>query len=184
MTRPGGRSARVQKGVHEAVRALQAEGCGPLTVPQIASRAGVTPSTIYRRWGELSDLLADVALERLRPDAEPADTGTFRGDLLLWAEQYVDEMASPQGRGVLRDVAVPQGPACACGDLNREQLGLLRRRALARGETVPELEHLVNAVVAPVAYRILFTTDHLDATFARTLVENALSEQGGTASST
>lgn len=177
MTRPGGRSARVQRGVHAAVRALQAEGAS-LTVPQIAARAGVTPSTIYRRWGELADLLADVALERLRPEVDPADTGSLRGDLLAWTEQYVEEMASPQGRGVLRDVAVPQGPACACGELNRAQLDVLRQRAVDRGEDVPDLDRLVDAVIAPVAYRILFTPDELDAGFARTLVENALSQQG------
>ncbi|HEX2902200.1 MAG TPA: TetR/AcrR family transcriptional regulator [Jatrophihabitans sp.] len=184
MTRPGGRSARVQRGVHDAVRALQAEGTAALTVPQIAARAGVTPSTIYRRWGDLADLLADVALERLQPESEPADTGSFGTDLLAWTEQYVDEMASPQGRGVLRDVAVPQGPACACGQLNRTQLELLRQRALGRGEQVPELEHLINAIVAPVAYRILFTADELDAEFARDLVENALAGQARTGSST
>src|ERR1700758_2252983 len=66
--RPGGRSARVQKAVHRAVRELQADGGkGELTVPAVAARAGVTPSTIYRRWGTLSRLLSDVALERLRP---------------------------------------------------------------------------------------------------------------------
>jgi len=71
--RPGGRSARVQAAVHAATTALIAEqGRGELTVPLIAARAGVTPSTIYRRWGDLAELLADVAVERLRPDGEPA----------------------------------------------------------------------------------------------------------------
>jgi hypothetical protein len=42
----------VQKAVHRAVRELQADGGeGELTVPAVAARAGVTPSTIYRRWG-------------------------------------------------------------------------------------------------------------------------------------
>ncbi len=184
MTRPGGRSARVQRGVHDAVRQLQGEGATTLTVPLIANRAGVTPSTIYRRWGDLADLLADVALERLQPDSDPADTGSLRGDLLAWTEQYVEEMASPQGRAVLRDVAVPQGPACACGELNREQLAVLLRRAVDRGEPGPDVDHLINVIVAPVAYRILFTLDDLDARFARTLVENALSGQGRTTDAT
>ena len=184
MTRPGGRSARVQRGVHAAVRELQAEGSGSLTVPQIAGRAGVTPSTIYRRWGDLADLLADVALERLQPESEPVDTGSLRGDLVAWTEQYVEEMASPQGRAVLRDVAVPQGPACACGELNRNQLALLLQRAADRGEAVPDVDELLNLIVAPVAYRILFTLDELDVVFARTLVENALSGQGRTTTAT
>ncbi|MEG2632003.1 MAG: ATP-binding protein, partial [Comamonas sp.] len=59
---PGGRSARVQESVHSAVRELlEAHERSSVTVPMIAARAGVTPSTIYRRWGDLSALLADVA---------------------------------------------------------------------------------------------------------------------------
>ncbi len=42
--RTGGRSARVQESVHAAVRALlQEQARDSLTVPLIASRAGVTP---------------------------------------------------------------------------------------------------------------------------------------------
>ena len=48
--RPGGRSARVQAAVHQATRELiEQHGRAALTVPLIAARAGVTPSTIYRR---------------------------------------------------------------------------------------------------------------------------------------
>ena len=102
--RTGGRSARVQESIHTAVRALLDErDRADLTVPQIAARAGVTPSTIYRRWGDLSALLADVALERMLP-SEPQDTGTLAGDLHAWAEQYLDEMSSELGRTLIRDV--------------------------------------------------------------------------------
>ncbi|QXG79911.1 TetR/AcrR family transcriptional regulator [Rhodospirillum rubrum] len=70
--RPGGRSARIQDSVHRAVRALLGEADrGDVTIPLIAQRAGVTPSTIYRRWGDLAALLADVAAARLRPDGPP-----------------------------------------------------------------------------------------------------------------
>ena len=101
--RPGGRSARVQAAVHQAVRELQREqGRDGLTVPAAAARAGVTPSTIYRRWGDLSQLLADVAVEQLQPEQAPPDTGSFYGDLLAWLEQYFDEMSS-----------VPGAPCCA-----------------------------------------------------------------------
>src|SRR3954467_3703233 len=105
--RPGGRSARVQAAVHQATIELMAlHGRAELTVPLIAARAGVTPSTIYRRWGDLGELLADVAVECLRPDGEPLDTGSVAGDLHAWAEQYADEMSSPVGLSMLRDVVV------------------------------------------------------------------------------
>src|SRR3546814_16102565 len=65
--RPGGRSARVQESVHKAVCALTAEvGRGEVTVPMIAARAGVTPATIYRRWGELPEHRAAVGMESRR----------------------------------------------------------------------------------------------------------------------
>ena len=99
--RPGGRSARVQAAVHQAVQELDAEiDRTALTVPMIAERAGVTPSTIYRRWGSLPDLLTDVALGSMRADTEPADTGSVLADLQLWAEQYLDEMTSTVGMTV------------------------------------------------------------------------------------
>jgi len=104
MVRPGGRSARVQAAVHAAVRDLSAEvGRDALTVPLVAQRAGVTPSTIYRRWGDLRELLSDVAVERLRPEGTPEDHGSLRRDLTAWAEQFLDEMGSPTGRSYIRD---------------------------------------------------------------------------------
>src|SRR3954447_6450353 len=104
MVRPGGRSARVQQSVHAAVRELVGEvGRDALTVPMVATRAGVTPSTIYRRWGDLQELLSDVAVERLRPDTAPNDHGALASDLTAWAEQFLDEMASPTGRAYIRD---------------------------------------------------------------------------------
>ena len=86
LIRVGGRSARIQSAVHEAVQRLAATTSrDELTVPQIAAAAGVTPSTIYRRWGDLSALFADVAVQRLRPIADPEDTGTMTSDLLVFA---------------------------------------------------------------------------------------------------
>jgi hypothetical protein len=40
----------------------------------------VTPSTVNRRWGDLAQLLADTAAERLRPVADPDDTGSLAGE--------------------------------------------------------------------------------------------------------
>lgn len=161
--RPGGRSARVQAAVHQAVRDLQQElpGRAGLTVPAIASRAGVTPSTIYRRWGDLAQLLADVAVEQLQPEQPPADTGNFRDDLLGWLVQYFDEMSSAPGRLMLRDVLGTEGHACAgkCDGFLRQQLEAIRDRAEARGEHPVAADLIISAVVAPLMYRLLFANE-------------------------
>ena len=162
--RPGGRSARVQAAVHRAVTELLAEhGRAELTVPTIAARAGVTPSTIYRRWGELADLLADVALERLRPDGAPADTGSVAGDLLAWVEQYRDEMSSDVGLGLMLDVLsarrglpTAQPVSCQCAAFTAAQIELIVARGRARGEPAPAVDAVMDTVVSPIVYRTLF----------------------------
>lgn len=157
--RPGGRSARVQASVHAAVRELLADmSRAEITVPLIATRAGVTPSTIYRRWGDLQELLADVAVERLRPDMEPVDTGSSAGDLEAWAEQYAEEMSSGPGREYVRDVLSAQtgDNANKCCNFTRQQIETIAGRAKERGEVFPDVDVVMDRVVAPIMYRILF----------------------------
>lgn len=175
--RPGGRSARVQAAVHQAVRALQQEqGRAGLTVPAIATRAGVTPSTIYRRWGDLAQLLADVAIEQMQPEQPPADTGTFRSDLLAWLLQYFDEMSSAPGRSMLRDVLGSEGHAGAgkCDGFVRQQIEAIRARAHARGEAPIGAESVVSIVIAPLMYRLLFAGDVPVARDVEVLVDQLL----------
>src|SRR5690606_32402943 len=120
--RTGGRSARVQESIHGAVRDLLREHeRADLSVPLIATRAGVTPSTIYRRWGDLTTLLADAAVERLRPDP-PIDCGNLRDDLLTWTEMYLDDVDSAPGREMMRDVIASGGAGCSgkCMAITRE----------------------------------------------------------------
>ncbi|PTW57589.1 TetR family transcriptional regulator [Breoghania corrubedonensis] len=159
-TRPGGRSARVQASVHAAVEKLQhAMPRDAVTIPAIAEEAGVTPSTIYRRWGDLRELFADVAIQRLRPDSPPADTGGARSDLEAWTDQYAEEMASGPGRKMIQDVLISQGEdgkASACCDITRAQLELLAERARGRGEAFPCVDDVLDQVVAPIIYRILY----------------------------
>ncbi|GAA2094861.1 TetR/AcrR family transcriptional regulator [Streptomyces albiaxialis] len=172
--RPGGRSARVQQSVHEAVRALLEErGRDGLTVPLVAARAGVTPSTVYRRWGDLQELLGDVAVERLRPEGEPADLGGLREDLEHWAVAFLEEMSSTAGRSYIRDALAgdPDGAnAGRCSAYAVEQIETLLARAEGRGEAVPALDVVLDHVVAPMMYRILFRPGLLDPQYARDLV--------------
>ncbi|MEV6400671.1 TetR/AcrR family transcriptional regulator [Streptomyces sp. NPDC051907] len=182
MVRPGGRSTRVQQAVHNAVRELEAEtGRDALTVPLIAQRAGVTPSTIYRRWGDLQELLSDVAVERLRPDTAPGDHGDLSADLTAWAEQFLDEMASPAGRAYIRDALLgdPDGSnAGQCSAYAAEQIDVVLARAAGRKEDAPDVETVLDRVVAPVMYRVLFRPEGLDSAYARGLVGRLLGADG------
>ncbi|WP_110684968.1 TetR/AcrR family transcriptional regulator [Salinicola aestuarinus] len=157
--RPGGRSARVQQAVHQAVKTLEAtEPRESLSVPLIAATAGVTPSTIYRRWGDLAELMADVSLSRLRPEGEPPDTGTLAGDLQAWGEQYLDEMGSAPGQQALNDImasADPSRRAC-CYRYNESIMVALVARAHDRQESAPEVATLMDGIIAPMTYRLLY----------------------------
>ncbi|GAB3448684.1 TetR/AcrR family transcriptional regulator [Streptomonospora sediminis] len=160
-SRTGGRSARVQRSVHTAVQELLAERSrAELSVPLIAQRAGVTPSTVYRRWGDLQELLADVAVERLRPDAPPDDTGSLAGDLDAFAQQYLDETSSAPGREYLRDVLASdsggEGNAGRFRAYCTDRIDVILHRAAERGEPAPAPDSVLDHVIAPMVYRILF----------------------------
>ncbi|MFJ7905025.1 TetR/AcrR family transcriptional regulator [Streptomyces sp. NPDC096198] len=178
MARPGGRSARVQEAVHGAVRELTGEvGRDALTVPLVAARAGVTPSTVYRRWGDLQALLSDVAVERLRPEALPEDRGDLTADLMAWAEEFLDEMSSPPGRAYIRDALLGDpdgGNADRCSAYAAEQIAVILDRAAGRDQSAPEVESVIDQVVAPMMYRILFRPEGLDAAYARRLVSGLI----------
>lgn len=181
--RPGGRSARVQAAVHRAVRELVDQGGrAQLTVPLIATRAGVTPSTIYRRWGELADLLADVALERLRAETDPVSTGSVRGDLQAWAEQYLEEMSSDIGLGMMHDVLAARqrgDVSCQCAMYTASQIELILQRGSARGRRVPSVDAVMDGVVAPIIYRALFGPRPHSHAQVRALVDACMKQAAG-----
>lgn len=179
--RVGGRSARIQAEVHRAVKELQAEaGREELTVPMIAARAGVTPSTIYRRWGDLAELFADVAMERLRPVADPADTGSTRGDLEAYVEQYAEEFSSQAGKSLLLDLFASSldgpHPGQMC-NYTYDHLQLIVERARTRGETL-EVQEIVDQVIAPIMYRILFGRGELTREYWMGLLDRLVSPAG------
>ena len=174
MLRQGGRSARIQAEVHRTVHdLLTSMDRGEITVPMIAEKAGVTPSTIYRRWGDLSELLADVAVARMRPIAEPDDTGAVVTDFETFILQYVEEMSSRVGRAMLLDIvgSAESGAASQCCQYTYHHLETLRERALARGEAPFDVDEAIDSVMAPVVYHILFADKELSPEYCRSLVD-------------
>lgn len=173
--RVGGRSARIQAEVHKAVKELQTEADrAEMTVPMIAARAGVTPSTIYRRWGDLSELFADVAMERLRPVADPEDRGSLKADLAAYVEQYAEEFSTETGKTLLLDLfansldAAQPGQYC---NYTYDHLQVILDRARARGEKSYDVQDVVDHVIAPIMYRILFGKGELNEAYWQGLLD-------------
>lgn len=172
LIRPGGRSERIQKAVHAAVNALKAENPDrEITIAQIAERANLPPSTIYRRWGNLADLLAAVAEERFLADPAVPDTGAFKSDLKMWLEQFVDDISSGPGMVLLEERVANVVLARKTAGYAYANLDLLCRRAQVRGEPAPTPDWLMNLLVAPVIYRLLFIRQTISRPFQAKLVE-------------
>ncbi|MGG4662702.1 TetR/AcrR family transcriptional regulator [Providencia vermicola] len=162
--RTGGRSAKIQQAVYSAVNKLLEE-CDPstLSVYTIASEAGVPASTIYRRWGDLNRLLADVAVQKLHPDTIPNDMGNYKADITEWVEQYYEEMSSPTGMNMLREIIYAKEGYAAkkCTVIIGEQLDIINARAQNRSEQIIPNELLINFVVSPIIFHLLFDNETL-----------------------
>lgn len=174
MVRQGGRTARIQLAVHTTTKALLDQmDRNAITVPMIAEQAGVTPSTIYRRWGDIGQLFADVAVERLRPIADPDDTGSTAGDLEAFVLQYAEEMSSKVGQSLLRDVlSEAEGGVAAirCCGYTSDHLTTIAQRAIARGEAGFDVDLAVDQLIAPICYHILFADRDVGPDYCKSLL--------------
>lgn len=177
-SRPGGRSARVRAAVHRAVEELIAEGAPEsLTLPVIAARAGVHPTTVYRRWGSLGDLLAAVATSRFSGDIVVPDTGSLRGDLERWVADVATDLRDPDVLALMRATVGAAGPegGCACVADRHAQLEAILERETSREGTAPAVEQAADALLGPLYYRAIFTNRPGQSEWAARLVDDLLS---------
>ena len=154
-------SARVVAAVHGAVNELVGEGNpGDITVGEIAERAGVNPTSIYRRWGTLEALMLDVEEARVEVRSPVPNTGTLRGDLLAYARQAAREISRPGGMAFLRAVLAlrQSGDTRHDGPLRKRavQLQAMLDRASDRGESAPALNDVLDCILAPIYGRAIF----------------------------
>ena len=173
LKRPGGRSALVQAQVRTALEQLVSEqGREQVTVPAVAERAGVSASSIYRRWGDISSLLSETAVHRLDPNRPLADTGNLRQDLAAWALEFATHVARPANTSLLKAAAaLAGGKETDCLRNRKAEAGVLVLRAQARGEWAPEPQQVVDHVVAPIVMRLLFGAAKIEPGLTERLVD-------------
>ena len=147
---------------------------------EIAERAGVAATSLYRRWGEVSVLLLEVAADQLNREHPLPDTGTLDGDLRAWGQRIAAALRSKRGfaffqvivasaaRGGVRDSARVRAM-----EPRLKQIEAMLNRARERGEQAPPVSEVLDHLVAPLYFRALFGAPG-DRTFAAGLVDHLL----------
>jgi len=176
--RTGGRSARVRAAVLDATLAELAEsGYAALTVDNVARRAGVNKTTVYRRWTDRESLVADALTEWASADIPIPDTGDLEGDLRALATSMASVLDTPIGRAVVATLVSVGNPGLVgvkrrfFGERHRAATPIVER-AVARGELPPEVDPAAVIVTlrAPLYDRILLGDGVVD----EALVERAV----------
>jgi AcrR family transcriptional regulator len=147
-----------------AVDLLSESGLAAMELTDVADRAGVGSSTVYRRWGSKAALVADLLRDMAATSLPRADTGTLRGDLLANA-RLVRKTLSDARQGSLFAALI--AAASSDADTAAALAEFYGRRvdawapcvtdAVARGEAPADTdaEAVIRAVSAPLYYRWL-----------------------------
>ncbi|MFI6053940.1 TetR/AcrR family transcriptional regulator [Streptomyces violascens] len=170
--RPGGRTARVRAAVLQAAGdALAEHGFDGLDLADVARRAEVGKTTVYRRWATTTGLVADLLDDMAEQSSPRTDTGSLDGDLLANACLVVKTLTDPRQGALFK--AVIAAATCdprAARALHRfyatriEEWAPCVTRAAERGEVPPgtDAAEVIRAVSAPLYYRFLVSGDELD----------------------
>ncbi|MCO5974123.1 TetR/AcrR family transcriptional regulator [Actinoallomurus soli] len=163
--------------IYTSVGELVGEGADKISFPIIAERAGVNPTTLYRRWDDVNALLEEVAVAALTGDGESVpDTGTLEQDLTEWANIIAHDITRPERARYLRAMVsarVEIVSSCPVTEKRREQASEMVRRARERGETTPTVQQILDHIIAPLYYNVVFALQ-VDHEYARRLVRDVL----------
>jgi AcrR family transcriptional regulator len=167
VSRPGGRSARVRADVLRAAGDLVAEqGLARLDLAEVARRAEVGRTTVYRRWGTAIALVTDLLLDMAEQSLPRADTGDLGQDLRANARLVQRTLADPrQGtlfKAIIAGATWDEQAATALRAFYRtrvQEWSPCVVEAVERGElpvgTDPAA--VIRAVSAPLYYELLIT---------------------------
>ena len=169
--RPGGRSAAVSDAIRTAVEELVAEkGSERVTIPMVAERAGVNPTTVYRRWPDAATMINDLAKYQLDPDRPLPNTGDLRSDIAAWAGDILKHYRKPINAAILRGGAAVAGDDesdCLRGRLDEVAILVQRAGRIASVSAQDVIDH----VLAPIMYRVIVLPSTLTDDYAQRLTD-------------
>ncbi|RKT82394.1 DNA-binding transcriptional regulator, AcrR family [Saccharopolyspora antimicrobica] len=167
-----GRGPKVRAVVHAATLAeLIEKGYAALTVDNVAQRAGVHKTTVYRRWADRESLVVDALAEHVAADIPVPDTGAVDTDLRELARSLVGTMTSPSGQAILaamfsdavRLPEIADARTRVFDDRFRRAEPVITR-AIERGDLPADTdpEEVLRALVAPIYFRLLISAEPVD----------------------
>ncbi|MFI7451735.1 TetR/AcrR family transcriptional regulator [Nonomuraea sp. NPDC049714] len=182
--RPGGRTAKVRAAVLQATQdELVERGFDGLSMDQVAARAGVGKTTVYRRWGTTARLVTDLMTELAEQSSPPPDTGGIDGDLRANALSVLGAITDPRLGATFQAVIA----AATCDEEAATALRAFYTRRVAewaravdaavdRGELPEGTDgpELIRAVSAPLYYRLVVTREPVDEVVAERAASRAL----------
>jgi AcrR family transcriptional regulator len=157
----------VRAAILDATTALLAEASyDELRIEDVARRAGVNKTTVYRRWPTKVELVADAVRAQSRQSIPVPDTGSFAGDLSALARSVATHLGSAGGARMTRTmVAAATTTAEVSGAMpafwaHRFALvGTIVERAVERGELPADVDAdlLIETLIGPLYVRLLLT---------------------------
>ncbi|TXS18124.1 TetR/AcrR family transcriptional regulator [Streptomyces sp. wa22] len=192
------RSAEADAAILEATRASLVDlGWSKLTMGDVATRAGVAKTTLYRRWAGKNELVVD-AVAVLFDELELPDLGSLPADVEAVVLQFAALLERPETKTALMAVVAESTRDEALRDRIRgsivaRQKHLVlqgRERAQLRGELPAEPDTVVAArtadlifdvIAGAVVHRTLVSAEPVDSDWARRFTMLLLSGLGAAA---
>jgi aminoglycoside 2'-N-acetyltransferase I len=163
---------------------LTEQGFEAIELPEIARRAGVHSTTIYRRWGTKSRLVGEALLERASSLTATPDTGALRTDLERLLVKGTALLRTPPVRAlfeVLLDEPTDTSAEIAEArdrfwTAHVDEARVIVDRAVARRELPAGTDPatLVEMLIGPAIVRILLMGEELSSPGAADIVRRAL----------
>jgi AcrR family transcriptional regulator len=161
-----------------ALASFAEKGYGGLSIEEVAQRAGVNKTTVYRRWPTKAELLGAALIDLRSAEAEPPDTGSLREDLFLLLRRLASQLVTPQRRAIMHALllgnAEPELQSLV-QRLRRDRPAIppliieraVKRRELPKGSD-PAL--IAAALLGPLHSRAYWKREDVSEAFIRSLV--------------
>lgn len=160
----------VRRVLSAALEELARAGYQGMRIEDVAERADVNKTTVYRRWPTKEDLVRAALQTVTREVPDVPSTGSLRGDLLAHLQAKVGLLSSPEGQTLLKIMAAEPADSeviAIAQSIHRGHAPSPRsilEAAAARGELKPgvDISLFLNVLRGVLRDRVLFKHEPID----------------------